>query len=107
MLYPRRVAKKAAERAWAHLKTEQKRDAMIALPRHIRWWSEKCDDIATVPHPASWINGDRWTDDLGLKKVEAPARAAVVPVPVVETPRSDAAVAMRTIGRMKDILASR
>lgn len=62
--YPRAVAKKEARKAWAQLNpSPQIVDHMIeALEWQVpmnRWDSEKRD---YAPYPASWLNGERWTD---------------------------------------------
>jgi hypothetical protein len=64
--YPKKVAKKDAEKAWARLSEEQKRAALEALPKHVRSWEVKGTAQEYVPHPASWINGERWEDEIEL-----------------------------------------
>jgi hypothetical protein len=59
-VYPKRVAKKDAERAWKRMTSEQRVAAMDALPKHIARWS----DPEFIPYPASWLNGARWEDEL-------------------------------------------
>lgn len=61
--YPRRVAKKDAQKAWNKLTAAQKRAAMEALPAHIKSW----DDPTFIPYPASWLNGERWEDEIQEK----------------------------------------
>ncbi|MBN9475392.1 MAG: hypothetical protein J0H72_15150 [Burkholderiales bacterium] len=63
--YPRRVAKKAAARAWAKLSARDRQAALDALPRHVEVWKLRCgDDREYVPHAATWLNGARWEDEL-------------------------------------------
>lgn len=109
MLYPRRVAKKAAERMWRRLTPPAKRTAMLALPAHIRYWSQKCEDCTTIPHPATWINGERWNDDLGLKKPELPARTQTVQVVTgcFEPPKPPSEFARSKIATMKKLVGAR
>ena len=59
-VYPKRVAKKDAEKAWKRLTSQQKVAAMEALPKHIEKWA----DPEFIPYPASWLNGERWEDVL-------------------------------------------
>lgn len=61
--YPRKVAKKDAQKAWNKLTSAQKQAAMEALPNHIKQW----DDPTFIPYPASWLNGERWEDELEEK----------------------------------------
>lgn len=109
MLYPRRCAKKAAERMWEKATPANRRKAMLALPAHIKYWSLKCEDCTTIPHPATWINGERWNDDLGLKKPELPARQPVVQqvTSCFEPPRSTPDFARGQIANMKKLIGAR
>lgn len=65
--YPRKVAKKDAQKAWSKLTSAQKQAAMEALPKHIKRW----DDPIFIPYPASWLNGERWEDELEECKPKA------------------------------------
>lgn len=62
--YPKKVAKKDAEKAWARLTDEQRKAALEALPKHIKAWEVKGTEKEYMPHPASWINGERWEDEI-------------------------------------------
>lgn len=58
-LYPRKEAPRAAEKAFiAARKRGQFEDIMAGLKRAIPKW----DDPKYIPHPASWLNKDRWLD---------------------------------------------
>lgn len=61
-LYPRRVAKKAARKAWEKLSADQQRQAFEALPDHARMFSNRA--MEHVPHAATWLNGERWEDEI-------------------------------------------
>lgn len=64
--YPRKVAKKPALTAW--IKQEVEADLYAAkaavddLEKRTRlgWWNK---DKSKIPHPASWINAQRWHDE--------------------------------------------
>jgi hypothetical protein len=64
--YPRKVAKKPALTAW--IKQEVEADlygakaAVDDLEKRTRlgWWNK---DKSKIPHPASWINAQRWLDE--------------------------------------------
>ena len=66
-MYPRKVARKDAMKAWNKLTPDQKRAAIENLPRHVAQW----DDPNYTPHAATWLNGERWTDELPEKKSSA------------------------------------
>ena len=64
--YPRKVAKIKAAAAWKKQSVEE--DLYMAqaaiddvLKRtRLKWWSK---DPSKIPHPASWINAQRWHDE--------------------------------------------
>ncbi|MGY2183306.1 hypothetical protein [Pseudomonas agarici] len=65
-LYPRKVGKDKAEKAWAKLKvTRELFDLMAtALAKQVLtpdWIKEKGQYI---PHPSTWLNGKRWEDEI-------------------------------------------
>lgn len=65
-LYPRKVGKDKAEKAWAKLKiTQDLFDLMMAaLAKQVLtpdWTKEKGQ---FVPHPSTWLNGKRWEDEI-------------------------------------------
>ena len=62
-LYPRKVARKAAEKAWQKLNSEQRVEAVIALSKWRSVWISR-GELDFVPHFSTWLNGERWTDEL-------------------------------------------
>lgn len=75
--YPRRIAKGAAMKAWSKLSPtgDLLKDIMRSLREQIRNKRRQIDLnnklhpskqklIPDWPHPATWINGQRWMDDL-------------------------------------------
>ncbi|EIK69749.1 hypothetical protein PseBG33_1189 [Pseudomonas synxantha BG33R] len=65
-LYPNKKSKKDARKAWEKLKpgAELRLTLMTALGNHriSRDWSK--DDGQYVPMASTWLNGERWTDEL-------------------------------------------
>jgi len=68
--WPKKVAKKKAEIAWKRLTDLEKREALEALPKHLRHWQLKRTEIDYIPYPASWINAARWEDVLDMTPVK-------------------------------------
>jgi hypothetical protein len=61
--YPRHVAKKEALRAFLKLRPDRDLlERMLAALQ--RRWPTKPKDLKFIPHPATWLNGERWLDDL-------------------------------------------
>lgn len=67
-LYPRKVAKKDAERAWQAMTPDQRFAALESLPVHVRYWSAAGTSKEYLPYPATWIRGERWEDELEMPK---------------------------------------
>jgi hypothetical protein len=69
--YPRKVAKPAALKAWRSAKHRPPlADLLAALDRHKR--SEQWQAARFIPHPATWINGQRWDDQLPIADERKP-----------------------------------
>lgn len=64
-IWPKREAKKDARRAWEKLRAQDKIAAVTALPQHVARWRREGRVRNHIPHPATWLNGERWEDELG------------------------------------------
>lgn len=62
--YPRKIARKNAEKAWAKLKVDDAlfERIMHALEKMLPKWV--MTDKQYIPHPATWLNGERWEDEV-------------------------------------------
>ncbi|MFC3336920.1 hypothetical protein ACFOEY_00210 [Paracandidimonas soli] len=63
--WPKREAKKDARRAWDKLRPQDRIAALAAVPAHIARWKREGRARNHIPHPATWLNGERWEDELG------------------------------------------
>jgi hypothetical protein len=64
--YPRKCARKDAERAWNRLSIEDRRLAFANLDRKKRCdpnWIPNRTGRTAIEYPATYLNGARWTDD--------------------------------------------
>jgi predicted transcriptional regulator len=59
-LYPRKIAKGNAEKAWEKINPDEKlvADIVAAIAKQKPTWT----DPKFIPHPATWLNGKRWLD---------------------------------------------
>lgn len=73
--WPKREAKKDALKAWGKMKPAQRIVALAALPAHVERWRSEGRARSHIPHPATWLNGERWDDELG--EVFAPQQQKV------------------------------
>lgn len=62
--YPRRVARLAAQKAWHAMSIADRAAAVAAVPAHVAYWQARDTADDKIPHPASWLNGRRWEDEL-------------------------------------------
>src|SRR5208282_3586434 len=91
-LYPRHEAKKDAQRAWSRMAEMDKVSAVIAIADWRQVWRAQGREIHTIPLPATWLNGERWEDEvpqgLGLRRIGE--NAGLRPAPQAgRTERSD------------------
>jgi len=68
-LYPRKIGKGAAELAWKKLKPDVALQARIIQAVKAQCKSEQWrrDGGQFIPHPATWLNGKRWEDEVEVK----------------------------------------
>ena len=60
--YPRKVSKQKARGAWkSATKKADPDDILAALGEWVAYWSAK-NEPEYVPHPTTWLNGERWLD---------------------------------------------
>jgi hypothetical protein len=63
--YPRRVAQGAARRAWRNAVKKADPVVIVAGAREFRAAVEAENrETQFVPHPATWLNGERWADEI-------------------------------------------
>lgn len=65
-LYPRRVKKQEAVKAWETVVVKAKRDPDLVLAalraQLVRWQAER-KETQFIPHPPTWLRGERWADE--------------------------------------------
>jgi hypothetical protein len=71
-LYPKKVAKGAAIKAWSKLTKCEKEEVIFIMPKHIKYWSVKGVEKEYIPYPASWLNQLRWLDELDFEPPKKP-----------------------------------
>ena len=63
ILYVRHVAKKQAHKVWDRLSPADQTAAIIGAAAWRRVWLKR-GEFDYIPHPATWLNGERWDDEL-------------------------------------------
>lgn len=67
--YPRKVGRESARRAWAAkiAKGVEPRAILDGVQRY-RTWPGRPTEMKYIPHPATWLNGERWNDEMGARE---------------------------------------
>ena len=75
LLYPRHEAKKDARKAWARIGESAHLAAVVAIADWRLVWKAQGRDSRVIPLPATWLNGERWEDEIpeGIRSVRHPA----------------------------------
>src|SRR5208282_1505427 len=76
-LYPRHEAKKDAQRAWSRMAEMDKVSAVIAIADWRQVWRAQGREIHTTPLPATWLNGERWEDEVPQGLIQRGSRSQV------------------------------
>ena len=74
-LYPRKVAKRAAQGAFNRLTKDEQSQAVEAIEQHVAYWKLKGTETDFIPHASTWLNQGRWEDELDMtpKEVKRPS----------------------------------
>lgn len=70
--YPRKIGKANAEKAWLKaVKDNSATDIVHAAAQFRRHCQRVSKDVKFTPHPATWLNGGRWADELDAEEQQA------------------------------------
>ena len=74
-LYPRKVAKRAAQGAFNRLTKDEQAHAVEAIEQHVAYWKLKGTEMEFICHATTWLNQGRWEDELDMtpKEIKRPA----------------------------------
>jgi hypothetical protein len=82
LLYPKKVARFDAHKAWNRLSESDRLSAIVGLVAWRQVWVRR-GEMQFVPHCATWLNGHRWEDELPEQWTQGAAHAshatAVIP----------------------------
>ena len=71
-LYPRKMARKDAEKAWNKLTPDQQFECIEAMPNYLKYWKIKETAKDFIPYPATFLNQERWTDEIDIEPLKKP-----------------------------------
>ena len=67
--YPRKMGRKDAERSWNRLTPIQQAECLEAIPNYLKYWKVKETAKDFIPYPATFLNQERWTDELDIEPI--------------------------------------
>jgi hypothetical protein len=76
-LFPRHVAKKDALKAWIQTDPALHVEILTSLVAWRKVWLDR-NEIQYVPYPATWLRGERWTDELPVSMSHASHQPVVL-----------------------------
>jgi hypothetical protein len=68
--YPKKVGKLTAQRSWEKLSQENQQKALEAIVEHRKYWVAKGTDWEFIPHASTWLNQERFEDELVIEQKE-------------------------------------
>jgi len=69
-LYPRKMARKDAEKAWNKLTPTEQSECLETMPNYLKYWKIKKTAKDLIPYPASFLNAQRWTDEIDIEPIQ-------------------------------------
>jgi len=66
--YPRKIGKLTAKRSWEKLSQENQQKALEAIVEHRKYWSAKGTDWEFIPHASTWLNQERFEDQIVIQE---------------------------------------
>ncbi len=84
-LYPKRIARKEAERQWNRLSEANKVEALTALLGWRKVWLAR-GELQYTPNAGTWLHQERWTDELPADALPRSAAHAPAVLPA-DVPR--------------------
>lgn len=66
-MYPRKVAKRVAQKAFERLTQAEQALALSTMPNHIAYWKANDTQLAYIPHLATWLNQYRFEDEIVIE----------------------------------------
>lgn len=67
VIWPKRVARKDALQVWGNMSAADRRAALDAVPYHLALWQAEGRGTKMYPHPATWLRGRRWEDEISYR----------------------------------------
>ena len=73
-LYPRKVSKRVAQKRFEALRSDEQKQALEALPNHVKYWKTKDTEMDFIPHAATWLGQYRFEDEIVIEEAKVNKR---------------------------------
>ena len=100
--YPRKVSKGAAAKAWKAAIKKASADEIVGGVKRFKF----SDDPQFIPHPATWLNAERWADEAAKPAPYVPTYRPPVFVPPPPDPTMTPEHRERMAAKFDDLLRS-
>jgi hypothetical protein len=77
-LYPKKMAFKRSMEAWNLLNVEQHKKAVETISAHAELWKMEGRESRYIPMCFSWLDGERWADEIQLPEPELKTPSNVI-----------------------------
>jgi hypothetical protein len=67
-MYPRKIAKRVAQKSFERLTQTEQAQALEAMPNHLAYWKSQDTQLAYIPHLATWLNQYRFEDEIVIEE---------------------------------------
>jgi hypothetical protein len=69
-MYPRKVNRRMAEKAFKKLNPMEQEQAIEAMPNHLAYWKANDTQLAYICHLSTWLNQFRFEDEIVIEEVK-------------------------------------
>jgi len=76
-MYPRKVAKRVAQKSFERLTQAEQALALAVMPNHITYWKTQDTQLAYIPHLATWLNQYRFEDQIVIEPPKVNKRPSI------------------------------
>ena len=66
------MGRKDAEKSWNKLTPAQQAECLEAMPSYLKYWKIKETAKDFIPYPATFLNNERWTDEIDIEPLKKP-----------------------------------
>lgn len=67
--YPRKIGKEAARKSFSKIKESEYETIIRSVAEFSQFHENRGTEKQYIPHPATWLNGRRWEDDLSAEEI--------------------------------------